>query len=74
MDYEIFSKALDKIEKERTVIINLYMQLIAAKDNIINAKNIAIDSLNKEIERLNSEINIKNNTINFLEDERDKLQ
>lgn len=56
MDYEEFSKSIDKTIKERNGIIDLYKQLIAAKENTINYKNIAIDSLNKEIGLLNSEI------------------
>lgn len=61
MNAEQFNEALAKIEKERTVIINLYMQIIAVKEETIKDKDITINSLNKEIERLTSETNRKDN-------------
>lgn len=66
MNAEQFNEALAKIEKERTVIINLYMQIIAVKEETIKAKEkiievqiATIDKLNKEIELIQYKENNK---------------
>lgn len=77
MNAEQFNEALAKIEKERTVIVNLYMQIIAVKEETIKTQqktievqSTTIDKLNKETDKLISRIIEKDNIINELDGAR----
>lgn len=58
MNAEQFNESLEKIEKERTVIVNLYMQIIAVKEETIKAKEKIIEAQSATIDKLNREIEL----------------